>query len=170
MSANAPPDTLALAKRFMHIFSALRSRIASQTVINYPHGLNMNQIKMLHLIFHTPGISQTAVAERLGVTTTSISNSVRELEAQGLIERRPNHDDARAFSLHLAPFGEQIFAHVFDTFTKSFGSLLSALPPDDQQQLVENLEALLRANQIDLESGKPSYDDKLHMVKADSSR
>lgn len=170
MSANAPLDTFALAQRFMNIFSALRSRIASQTVINYPPGLNANQIKMLHLVFHKPGISQTAVAERLGVTTTSISNSVRELEGQGLIERRTNPEDARAFSLHLAPFGEQIFAHVFDSFTNSFGHLLSALPTDDQQQLVERLEALLRANQIDLESGKLSYDDKVHMVKAESRR
>src|SRR5260221_13943104 len=97
MPTKVAPDspTYAFAKRFMTAFSALRSHIASQSFINYPPGLSPNQLKMLHLIFHRPGISQTTVAECLSVTTASISTSVRELEARGLIERRTDPDDAR---------------------------------------------------------------------------
>src|ERR1700712_1836384 len=106
MSAILVDDTetlnLAFAKRFMNCFTALRGHIASKSIINYPPGLSTNQIKMMHLVFHRPGISQTLVAERLGVTTASISTSVRELETQGLIERRANPDDARVMLLHLA--------------------------------------------------------------------
>jgi DNA-binding MarR family transcriptional regulator len=153
------------AKRFMTAFSALRSHIATQSVINYPPGLSPNQLKMLHLVFHRPGISQTAVAERLGVTTASISTSVREMEAQGLIERRPNPDDARVMLLYLAPFGEQIFEQVFDRFINTCADLLGAVAPDDQQQLVERLEAVLVANNITLDNGKISYVDKLHVMK-----
>ncbi len=167
MSEKIAPEncTYLYAKRFMNLYTALRSHIATHSVIDYPHGLSMNQIKMIHLIFHRPGISQTVVAERLGVTTASISTSVRELEAQGLIERRANPDDARAMLLHLAPHGEKIFEQVFDTFTNTVADLLKVLEPDDQRELIERFEAMLTANDIDLESGKLSYADRLHMVK-----
>lgn len=165
MSAKIDNPTYAFAKRFMIAFSALRSHIATQSIINYPPGLSMNQIKMLHLVFHQPGISQTSVAERLGVTTASISTSVREMESQGLIERRPNPDDARVLLLHLAPFGEQIFAQVFDTFINTFAELLDVLPCDEQQQLVERLEHMLMVNHVNLDNGKLNYADKLHMMK-----
>lgn len=168
MSANITSDstTYAYAKRLMVAFTALRGHIATHTVINYPPGLSMNQIKMLHLVFHSPGISQTSVAERLHVTTASISTSVREMEAKGLIERRPNPDDARVLLLHLAPFGEQIFEQLFDGFISTFADLLDVLPPDDQQQLIERLEHVLTANNITLENGKLNYADRLTVMKA----
>jgi len=157
--------TYAFAKRFMIAYTALRSHVATQSIINYPTGLSPNQIKMMHLIFHRPGISQTLVAERLGVTTASISTSVRELESQGLIERRANPEDARVMLLHLAPFGEEIFEQMFDSFTNTFADLLKVLPEDHQQQLVELLEETLRGNDVDLDSGKLNYSDKPHWIK-----
>jgi len=160
IAPDVDPPTHALAKRFMNCYTALRSHIASKTVINYPPGLSMNQIKMMHLIAHRPGISQTLVAERLGVTTASISTSVRELETQGLIERRANPDDARVMLLHLAPFGEQIFEQMFESFTHTFADLLKVLPEENQEQLVELLEQALTANDVDLDSGKLNYSDK----------
>lgn len=167
MPAKIAPDhvTYAYAERLMTAFSALRSYIATQPIINYPPGLSPNQLKMLHLVFHRPGISQTSVAERLGVTTASISTSVREMEAQGLIERRSNPDDARVMLLHLAPFGEEIFEQVFDRFINTFADLLGVLPTDDQQQLVERLEQMLTANNVNLDRGKLSYADRLHIMK-----
>ncbi len=119
----------------------------------------------MHLIFHRPGISQTVVAERLCVTTASISTSVRELESQGLIERRANPDDARVMLLHLAPYGEEIFEKMFAGFTNSFADLLKVLPPDDQEQLVGLLEKALIGNDVDLDSNKLNYADKLHVMK-----
>jgi DNA-binding MarR family transcriptional regulator len=164
-TVDAHSPTYAFAKRFMVAFTALRSHIATQSIINYPPGLSPNQLKMLHLIFHIPGISQTAAAERLSVTTAAVSTSVRELEAQGLIERRTDPQDARVLLLHLAPFGEQIFEQVFDTFINTFADLLDALPTHDQAQLVERLEQALTANNIPLDNLKLRYADKFHMMK-----
>ena len=171
MSEKVATDTptYAFAKRFMNCYTALRSHIASKSIINYPPGLSMNQIKMMHLIFHRPGISQTLVAERLGVTTASISTSVRELETQGLIERRANPEDARVMLLHLAPFGEEIFEQMFASFTSTFADLLKVLPEDDQQQLIELLERALTANDVDLDSGRLNYSDKPNWIKDKAS-
>lgn len=160
MSSMTSPDTDTYAKRLITIYTALRSHVATKTHLNYPPGLSINQIKMIHVVFHRPGISQTIVAERLGVTTASISTSVRELEARGLIERRPNPDDARAMLLYLAPAGEALFAQLFDTFTRTFADILKVLPLDDQAQLVELLERALKGNGVDLDNTKLSYADK----------
>jgi DNA-binding MarR family transcriptional regulator len=167
MSTKISPDpaTCEFAKRFITAYFSLRSHITSQSVINYPPVLSPNQLKMLHLVFHRPGISQTAVAERLGVTTASISTSVREMEAQGLVERRANPDDARVMLLHLAPLGEQIFEQVFDSFINTCADLLGAVSPNDQQQLVERFEAVLVANNIVLDDGRLSYTDRLRVMK-----
>ena len=167
MSVKTASDTptYALAQRFMNCFTALRSHIASKSIINYPAGISTNQIKMMHLVAHRPGISQTVVAERLGVTTASISTSVRELESQGLIERRANPDDARVMLLHLAPHGVQIFEQLFSGFTNTFADLLSVLEPDDQQQLIHLLEQALTANGVDLDTTKLNYADKLQVMK-----
>lgn len=156
MSQQPPLDlehvTHGCAERFLLAFSALRRYITSQAPLHHPYGLSINQIKTLHLIFHRPGISQTTVAERLGVTTASISTSVRELEAHGLVERRPNPDDARVMLLHIAPQGEAIFAKISDEFVQIFTKLLKAVPVDEQIALIERFEAILAANDIPLEA------------------
>lgn len=158
-------DTCAKAQRLLTAYFALRSYIANQSTINYPSGMSINQLKTLHLVAHKPGVTQTSVAERLGVTTASISTSVRELEAQGLIERHANPDDARVMLLHLAPLGEQIFGRVFNGFTRTFAELLDTLEPDEQEQLVGLLEKALTAKQISLDIRKLSYADRPHWMK-----
>ena len=167
MASTSSQDTptYEYAKRLMTAYTALRAHVASKAFLNFPPGLSINQIKMFHLIYHRPGTSQTLVAERLGVTTASISTSVRELEAQGLIERRPNPEDARAMLLYLAPDGEALFVQMFDTFTRTFADLLKALSVDDQACLVELLEQALVANGVNLDSSRLNYADKPHWMK-----
>lgn len=172
MSATIKSDdeSYAFAKRFITVFMALRSHIATHVTLNYPPGLTPNQMKMLHLIAHRPGVSQTSVAERLGITTASISIAVRELEAQGLIERRPNPDDARVLLLHLAPLGEKIFEQVFDGFVNVCSELLRDVPLEDQAELVERLECVLVANNISFDNQQLNYADKFHIMKDNAIR
>ena len=170
MSDQADPDTTAencaKAQRFLTAYFALRSYIAnSQTTFAYPTGMSINQLKTLHLVAHKPGVTQTSVAERLGVTTASISTSVRDLETQGLIERRADPADARVMLLHLAPMGLQIFKGVFDGFTRTFAELLDTLEADEQEQLVSLLEKALTAKQVSLDIRKLSYADRPHWMK-----
>lgn len=171
MSITLDPDdtTEALAKRFMICYTSLRGHIASQSFNSHSLRLSMNQVKTLHLVAHRPGITQTVVAERLGVTTASISTSVRELEAQGLIERRADPEDARVMLLHLAPTGEQIFEKLFESFNHVFTDMLGKITPEKQQQLVALMEEALTASDITLDNRKLNYADKMRWFKGDSA-
>lgn len=151
------------AKRFVMIYAALRSYIATHSTVSYPHDLRPNQIKMLHLVLHQPGISQATAAEQLGITPASFSNSVRVMETQGLIERRPNPDDARVLLLYLTPAGRQIFEQVFNSFVSTCADLLSVLPDNERRHLVELLEWVLTANEIDPTNLR--YSEKLRTLE-----
>ena len=168
MTVKLDPDdtTYALAERFLITFTALRGHIATQSFLTQSIGLSHNQIKTLHLVFHRPGITQTVVAERLGVTTASISTSVRELEAHGLIERRADPADARVMLLYLAPQGQKIFETFFESFLKVFADLLGKLTPEKQEQLVCLMEEALTNNGISLDKKTLNYADRLQWIKS----
>jgi DNA-binding MarR family transcriptional regulator len=66
-------------------------------------GLTPAHIGLLRLIAGTPGQSQRAVAERLGVHPSRIVALVDDLERQGFVERRRSREDRRLYALHPAP-------------------------------------------------------------------
>ena len=63
-----------------------------------------------------PGIKQTELAERMGISGPTLVRILDSLEAQGMIERRESPDDRRVKEIHLTerglPVVEQIDAEV----------------------------------------------------------
>jgi len=68
------------------------------------------QAGLLRLISREPGLSQQAVARRLGTPPSRLVALVDGLEERGLIERRRNPGDRRNYALHPTPAGEQAMA------------------------------------------------------------
>lgn len=55
----------------------------------------------------------TALAQRLQLAQSSVTELVARAQHAGLIEREPSPNDARVVFLRLSPKGEQSFAHAF---------------------------------------------------------
>ena len=68
------------------------------------------QAGLLRLISREPGLSQQAVARRLGTPPSRLVALVDGLEQRGLIERRRNPGDRRNYALHLTAAGEEAMA------------------------------------------------------------
>jgi DNA-binding MarR family transcriptional regulator len=68
------------------------------------------QAGLLRLISREPGLSQQAVARRLGTPPSRLVALVDALEQRGLIERRRNPGDRRNYALHLTDAGKQAMA------------------------------------------------------------
>jgi DNA-binding MarR family transcriptional regulator len=51
------------------------------------------------------GTPSTALGPKMGIEATSLSRTLKKMEKQGLIERRPNPEDGRGVLIHLTPFG-----------------------------------------------------------------
>ncbi len=97
------------------------------------------------LLSRAEGINQGTLAERLEVEPITASRMVDRMEEAGLVERRPDPEDRRAWRLFLTEasrgllgklrrFGDEVLGEVFEGFS-----------PAEQSQFVDYLERL-RAN------------------------
>ncbi len=146
-----------LAQRFMHVFErfAQLARLRHQ-----PHPriarLPVNQLQALHLLHHEPGIVQKDLAEKLGVTPAAISTAVRDMQAAGLIERRPDAADARLMRLYLSAEGALAIREAQASRCALMVEFLNALPLHEQRMVVEALERAVLAKQAEWQTANPS--------------
>ena len=54
------------------------------------------------------GTPSTALGPKMGMEATSLSRTLKKMEEQGLIERRPNPEDGRGVLIHLTDFGVEM--------------------------------------------------------------
>ncbi len=54
------------------------------------------------------GTPSTALGPKMGMEATSLSRTLKNMEAKGLIERKPNPEDGRGVLIHLTPFGKEM--------------------------------------------------------------
>ena len=64
------------------------------------------------MIASSSGVSQQALASRLGIFPSRLVALIDELEALGLVERRENTDDRRVYALHLTQKGAKTMADI----------------------------------------------------------
>jgi DNA-binding MarR family transcriptional regulator len=106
-------------------------------------GLQPVQMEALHYLNRCNRYSNTpvAVAEFLGLTKGTVSQTLGVLEFNGLVEKVTDERDRRVVHLHLTPVGE-------DVLDKSIppGVLKAAmevLPEEEQTSMARSLESLL---------------------------
>lgn len=71
-------------------------------------GITGPQMRALLIIMRIPGINQGALAERLDVEPITTCRMLDRLEQSGLVERRRDPQDRRAWQLYLTPTAEPI--------------------------------------------------------------
>jgi DNA-binding MarR family transcriptional regulator len=71
-----------------------------------PLGIQLAHYDVLANVFHAPGLTQQALAEKLLVGRSAMSMLLPELERRDLIERRGDEADRRVRRLWLTPQGE----------------------------------------------------------------
>ncbi len=75
-------------------------------------GITGPQMRALIGIGRAPGINQGALAEKLEVEPITTCRMVDRLEQAGLVERRRDPHDRRAWQLHLTPAADPIMQKV----------------------------------------------------------
>lgn len=71
------------------------------------HGLSQDQCYLLVLIERMDHPNQKMLAERLKITPATLSVRLQRLERAGFIEKVPNENDKRNFTLHTTEKGKQ---------------------------------------------------------------
>ena len=110
-------------------------------------GLQPVQLEALHYLSGCNRYSNTpaAVADYLGLTKGTVSQTLGVLENAGLIEKRPDLKDRRVVHLRVTALGE---AAVGEAIPPKILQAAMALTPESEQDLVlDALERVLRAMQ-----------------------
>ena len=72
--------------------------------------LTPGQMHAIEIIGHETSLRMKELAEKLGVTTGTLTVTVDRLENKGLIERKPHETDRRSFRVALTEAGQDVAA------------------------------------------------------------
>jgi MarR family transcriptional regulator, lower aerobic nicotinate degradation pathway regulator len=88
-------------------------------------------------------LSQQKLGDRLRVDRTTIVALVDELEARGLVARRRNPEDRRAYALEATGEGRRWVKRTSAALARAESALLEGLEPAEREELVRLLQKLI---------------------------
>lgn len=108
-------------------------------------GMTSTQARLLLILEHTEGENQGFYAERLEVEPISLCRLIDRMEESGLLERRRDPADRRAWRVHLTDRSRQVIDQVRQSLTGLEDEMLLGLDRVRRDGLVETLD-MIRAN------------------------
>lgn len=142
----ASPDTIGVL--VSDVTRLLRRRFDAQA---RSIGVSRAQWRVLIALARAEGINQAGLAERLDVETITVGRMVDRLEEAGLVERRADPADRRAWRLFLTPRAHPILAELQAVAVGVRAEMLAGLSVDEEAAL-QGLLQRLRGN-LDLREG-----------------
>lgn len=139
-----PPSVL--VERIGHLLAKLHHRASGRSIaVLHEAGLGlsgMHYAAMIVLEASAP-ISQQALGEVLKKDRTSVVAIVDELEAAGLVERRRNPADRRAYALELTTEGHRWIERASPLIVAMEDEMLTGLDADERRVLIGLLQRVL---------------------------
>jgi DNA-binding MarR family transcriptional regulator len=92
-------------------------------------------VGILRLLRVASGLSQQELAGKLRIHPSRLVAILDNLEKLGFLERRPNPDDRRLYSLHLTNGGEEVLGKIGKVAREHQAALLAALSDEERAAL-----------------------------------
>ena len=107
----------------------------------------VSQWAVLTMIDNHPEIDQSRLAEVVAIDKTNTGRLVDQLEAKGLVERRPNDSDRRVWMLRCTPLGYKTRKRLRLRALATQDKLLSCLKPADRERFIDLMSRVVMANE-----------------------
>ena len=107
----------------------------------------VSQWAVLTMIDNHPEIDQSRLAEVVAIDKTNTGRLVDQLEAKGLVERRPNDSDRRVWMLRCTPLGYKTRKRLRLRALATQDKLLSCLKPADRERFIDLMSHVVTANE-----------------------
>jgi DNA-binding MarR family transcriptional regulator len=98
-------------------------------------GVSRAQWQVLFALSRSEGTNQAGLAEALDVETITVGRMVDRLEEAGLVERRADPADRRAWRLHLTPRAHPLLAQLREVAEGVMAETLAGLGAEGEAQL-----------------------------------
>jgi DNA-binding MarR family transcriptional regulator len=136
-----------LIARAHHICHALADEVMR------PLGLSIKHYGCLAVIADEGPLSQQTLGARMGVDRTTIVAVVDDLETKGLVARRRNPVDRRAYALEVTAGGRRSLASAQERLHGRENRMLAGVSEAQRDQLRDLLRALIAGAEADVEAG-----------------
>jgi DNA-binding MarR family transcriptional regulator len=123
-------------------------RLAQLALIDYAlpknAGLDLtsSQRIIMRLVSARPGMTQQRIADALRIKRANLTPLLNELEAQGLVVRKPSAQSRRAFALQLTAKGERSLARVAKSIPEQGRCLSGILRRYEEEELLRLLRKI----------------------------
>lgn len=121
----------------VRIENEIRSRLRSDFGITLPRFDLMAQLER-----HPDGLRMGELSRRMMVTGGNITGITDQLQHEGLVERIPDPDDGRAYSVRLTAGGRRTFRKMARVHEGWVAALLDGVSPDEKEKLIQLLSRL----------------------------
>lgn len=146
MSQDSLKLVIALARAHTALFGRIEKNVQS-------FGLTTSEFGVLELLYHKGDQAVQAVAEKILVTSGTVTYVIDKLQKKGLVLRRQCETDRRVFYVTLTEAGQTLIAEIFPQHEQFLDDLFQGIAAADKQQLIRQL-ALVKTV-IDRKEGSP---------------
>lgn len=101
------------------------------------------QMTLLDKIFEHPGCGVQDIADYLDISPPTVSVGVSKLEESGMVERKPNPNDARSVQFYPTEQGEGLREKFHKSRLRKFRRLMAGLNSQEQEVFLQLLERAL---------------------------
>ena len=140
-----------LAERIGYLLAKLHQRWAAESVDVLRRegvGLSGMHFGALSIVDSAGPMSQQALGELIGKDRTTVVAIVDELEGEGLVERRRNPADRRAYALEVTRRGTDWLERARPALFRAEDELLEGLDPAERDQLIGLLQRVLLGSRV----------------------
>jgi MarR family 2-MHQ and catechol resistance regulon transcriptional repressor len=109
------------------------------------HNLSVSEFGVLELLWHRGPQPLREVAQRILLTTGSVTYVIDQLAKQGLVERKPCPADRRVVRAHLTAAGRERIRAIFPDHARRIVHAVSGLTQAEQELATDLLRKLGRA-------------------------
>jgi DNA-binding MarR family transcriptional regulator len=119
-------------------------------------GLERPHAGILRIIGLSPGLTQQALGQQLGILPSRLVTLLDELQERGYVERRSDPEDRRSYALHLTDAGRRVLEQIGEIARQHDDDICAALNMQERLELHELLRRI--AEQQSLTPGvHPGY-------------
>lgn len=113
--------------------------------IMFAHDIPVTSMIITRELRNQPGITVSELARRTGMAKSHISNSVREMEQRGWLEKRSDSSDQRVLRLYISPEVSGHLAVLRQDIRAQIGALVADISEDRARELTAGLEEIKQA-------------------------
>ena len=105
---------------------------------------------VLTFLLRNPGVSQKELAAHCGITTASVSQTVKEMGLTGYLKKEVDDKDLRYVRLYLTEKGEACARQIRETIHRADARVAAQLPREKEERMRELLNELARIIEAEL--------------------